>query len=65
MTKMKKVYQKPEIEILELELNSIIATSISSDDNDGPIGNGGESGGGMEAESNRHRGEWGNLWAED
>lgn len=63
MTKMKKVYQKPEIEILELELNSIIATSISTDD--GSIGNGGESGGGMEAESNRHRGEWGNLWAED
>ena len=63
MTKMKNVYQKPEIEILELELNSIIATSISTDD--GSIGNGGESGGGMEAESNRHRGEWGNLWAED
>ena len=63
MTKMKKVYQKPEIEILELELNSIIATSISTDD--GSVGNGGESGGGMEAESNRHRGEWGNLWAED
>ena len=60
---MKKVYQKPEIEILELELNSIIATSISTDD--GSVGNGGESGGGMEAESNRHRGEWGNLWAED
>ena len=58
---MKKVYQKPEIEILELELNSIIATSISTDD--GSIGNGGDSEGGKEAESNRHRGEWGNLWA--
>lgn len=62
MTKMKKVYQKPEIEILELELNSIIATSISSEEEG--IGNGGE-GGGMEADGNRHRGEWGNLWAED
>ena len=63
MTKMKKVYQKPEIEIIEIELQSMIAESVTADGEG--LGNGGDSEGGMEADANRHRGEWGNLWAED
>lgn len=63
MTKMKNVYQKPEIEILEIDLQSMIATSVTSDGEG--LGNGGESDGGMEAEGNRHRGEWGNLWSKN
>lgn len=56
------MYVKPEIEILELELESHMAT-ISGNLEDSS--DGGESSGGMEADGNRHRGEWGNLWAED
>lgn len=58
---MKKVYQKPEIEVLEFEMNSMISTSPSAEEEG--VGNNGESGGGMEADGNRYRGEWGNLWA--
>lgn len=57
---MKNLYVKPEIEIVELELESHMASMSGNLDD---TGNGGESGGGMEADGNRHRGEWGNLWA--
>lgn len=60
---MKMNYIKPEIEVLECELESHLV-SMSSPDLDG-TGQGGDSQGGMEADANRHRGEWGNLWAED
>lgn len=59
---MKKLYVKPEIEIIELELESHMATI--SGNLDGVVDNG-DSEGGREADANRHRGEWGNLWAED
>ncbi|MBR4041993.1 MAG: hypothetical protein IKJ09_06785 [Bacteroidaceae bacterium] len=59
---MKKMYVKPEIEIIELELESHMATI--SGNLDGVVDNG-DSEGGREADANRHRGEWGNLWAED
>lgn len=59
---MMKVYVKPEVEVVEIELESHMATI--SGNLDGTV-DGGESGGGMEADANRHRGEWGNLWAED
>ena len=56
------MYVKPEIEIIELELESHMATI--SGNLDGVVDNG-DSEGGREADANRHRGEWGNLWAED
>lgn len=61
---MKKKYQVPEIEIIEFELETIIATSPGTNL---PGVDGGENGGDTpdEADGNRHRGEWGNLWAED
>ena len=59
---MKKVYVKPEAEVIEIELESHMATVSGNLDG---TQDGGESGGGMEAAANRHRGEWGNLWAED
>ena len=61
---MKKFYVKPEIELLEIEFDSY-------------MGSIGASGLGIEGgedstetpedgiDANRHRGEWGNLWAED
>ena len=58
---MKKVYVKPEAEILEIELQAIISTSVSAGGEG--IENGDKSEGGMEADGNRYRGEWGNLWA--
>lgn len=56
---MKKVYITPEVEVLELDIETLM---VSMSVPDGP-GYGGE-GSGMEAEANdRRRGEWGNLWA--
>lgn len=63
---MKKVYVKPEFEIIEFEMDVYMLDVSAGEDLPG-IGNGGDSGstpeGGIDA--NRHRGEWGNLWAED
>lgn len=59
---MKKFYVKPEIEIVALEMESHMATI--SGNLDGVVDNG-DSEGGREADANRHRGEWGNLWSED
>ena len=48
---MKKNYLKPEVEMLDFVVTSMIAASV----------------GGGEGEeiplSNKHRGEWGNLWS--
>lgn len=62
MTNMKKKYQKPEIEVIDFEmeiymLDSSLEGTEGSDDDEDP--------GNLEGMSNRHRGEWGNLWAED
>ena len=55
---MKKKYQKPEIEVIEFEMDVyMLDSSIITD--------GGEAGDDEDANANRHRGEWGNLWAED
>lgn len=60
---MKKVYVKPEIEVVEFELeSSMMVESVNS--NLPGTGFGGE-GDADPNEANRHRGEWGNLWAED
>lgn len=61
MTNMKKKYQKPVVEILEFE-NDVFMLTTSDDMN---IGDGGDIGEDDDPEANRHRGEWGNLWAED
>ena len=59
---MKKQYVKPEAEVLVFE-NEAYMLSVSADDSLP-----GTSGGGLgdesdEVDANRHRGEWGNLWA--
>ena len=54
-------YQKPVAEILEFE-NDVYMLTTSGDMN---IGDGGDIGEDDDPEANRHRGEWGNLWAED
>lgn len=52
----KKEYIKPSVEVIEMDMVSMVAASIG-------VGEGSEDAGG--AWSNRHRGEWGNLWADD
>lgn len=59
---MKKMYIAPTVEVVNIDMVSMIATSNSVDSNLPGTGNGGDSQGGMGAEGNRHRGEWGNLW---
>ena len=52
---MKKNYFKPEAEMLDFVVTSMIAASV-----------GGGEGEGEEEEiplSNKHRGEWGNVWS--
>ncbi len=61
---MKNVYVKPEIEVIEFEME-VYMLDVSAGDDLPTTGNGGDSEGGMDADANRHRGEWGNLWAED
>ncbi len=48
---MKKNYIKPEITQIEIELSSMLAGSLNSGDTDVDVDYGGESGGGMEADS--------------
>lgn len=60
---MKKVYVKPEIEVIEIEFeSSMMADSVTSTLPDTGFGGEGDA---DPNEANRHRGEWGNLWAED
>lgn len=57
------MYVKPEIELMEIEFESYMLGA-----SDLGIEGGGDSDGGdgsPSPEANRHRGEWGNLWAED
>ena len=53
----KKIYIAPQVEVIETELVTMIATSPG----DIPV----VDGEGGEILSNRHRGEWGNLWTKD
>ena len=48
---MKKTYFKPEVDVVDIVINSMILV------NSIPEGDGGE------IMSNKHRGEWGNVWA--
>ena len=54
---MKKIYLKPEMISLNVVSESIIATSGGSD-TDVPVGGWGD------ADANKHRGEWGNVWGQ-
>ena len=55
----KETYIAPQMEVIEIENASMLAASAENI----PVGGNGQGGG--EALSNRHRGEWGNLWADD
>lgn len=61
---MKKVYIKPEMEVVELDIETSMM-SISASNENGLDGTswGGVSEGDMEADANGRRGEWGNLWS--
>lgn len=56
----KKRYERPRINVINLEIAQIIATS--GDVTVGGWGDGGSLGGGEAEESASRRGEWGNLW---
>ena len=49
---MKKTYFKPEVDVVDIVINSmILVNSIPVGEDDKPN------------ETNKHRGEWGNVWA--
>ena len=54
----KKKYIAPQMEVIEMEVSLVLAASA------GEIPVGGDGNGGGDALSNRHRGEWGNLWSD-
>ncbi len=62
---MKKIYVKPEIDVVEVD-NNVYMLTVSAEGDEGlpGVSTGGNMSGGS-ADANRHRGEWGNLWAED
>lgn len=55
---MKKDYLKPEMDVMEIAVESMIATS-GEGEHDSTIPGGKDDGSGF---SNDHRGSWGNLW---
>ena len=60
---MKKNYIAPVMEVVELEVATLIAGSINAGDSlPGTSWGGDNNQGGGSADGNRHRGEWGNLW---
>lgn len=63
---MKKVYIAPMVEVLELDAEALMLTMSvpGGNGNDGGPSWGGDSEGGMDADANNRRGEWGNLWAQ-
>ena len=58
--KRKRCYVHPIMNVVEMSLTQIIATS--SNVTVGGWGDGGSLGGGEAEESASRRGEWGNLW---
>ena len=58
--KRKRCYERPKMNVVEMRLTHIIATS--GDVTVGGWGDGGNLGGGEAEESASRRGEWGNLW---
>ena len=60
---MKKVYQAPAIEVIEFEFESLLMAESNTGNLPGSGSGDGEPP--VDGDANRHRGEWGNLWAED
>jgi hypothetical protein len=58
---MKKTYIAPEIEVIELEMETALM-GLSSQGSLPGTSDGGDSEGGMDADANDRRGGWGNLW---
>ena len=52
---MKKDYLRPEAEIIDIITSTLIATSLTEDDEvqEGDFG------------TNKHRGDWNNIWGEE
>ena len=52
---MKKDYSRPEVEIIDIITSALIATSVPKEDgeHEGDFG------------TNKHRGDWGNIWGEE
>ena len=57
----KKEYITPECEVIEME-GIVYMSATSFEENPGGEV---EEGGGTDMGSNRHRGEWGNLWGDN
>ena len=65
---MKKTYIKPEMEQMEMDTEALMLTMSTPDGNSGLGGTswgGNNPGDNIEADGNRRRGEWGNLWAQN
>ena len=54
----KKEYIKPEVEVIDIDSVQMLCASNQFDITDTPTDN-------DAVMSNRHRGTWGNLWADD
>ena len=52
----KNQYIAPEMEVVEMEASAVLAASIAVGEGEADA---------EQSFSNRHRGEWGNLWADD
>ena len=59
--KMKKTYIAPAMEVMELEVETILM-ALSSQESLPGTSWGGDSEGGKDADANDRRGGWGNLW---
>lgn len=66
--KMKKIYVAPGMEVMELNIETLML-SMSAPGGGSAGGDGGPSWGGSasdkEADANGRRGEWGNLWTQN
>ena len=60
MNEMKQTYTKPEMEVIEIETETMML-GLSAEGSLGGTGTGG-SGSGLDADVNKRRGQWGNLW---
>lgn len=56
---MKKTYIAPEIQVTEMEMESVLMSMSAPDLG---VGDGGDSQGGQYGDANDRRGTWGSLW---
>ena len=59
---MKKTYIAPEINVMEMEMETALMGLSSQESLPGTSWGGESEGGGMDADANDRRGGWGNLW---